>query len=157
VKQSNTHFPFIGLLLALILLLPAACSRSQDNVPAQAEEALPEAGADQAAAETVFTKEDPGAYGGKEDSHVPIVSCTKAGSGLSVKVSVNHEMNAETPHYIMWIQLKDGAGNLLGEKRFQATDEKAEAVFELATAPDKLVAFEKCNLHGTWKEEVDVT
>ena len=143
MKQNEFHTPVMILLVAL-LLLPAACSRSQDEPAAQTEEA-------------VFTREDPGAYGGKEDSHVPNVAYEKTESGLRVTVSVSHEMNAEKPHYIMWIQLKDGEGNLLGEKQFQATDEKAEAVFELTTVPGKLVAFEKCSLHGLWKEEVEVT
>jgi desulfoferrodoxin (superoxide reductase-like protein) len=66
-------------------------------------------------------------------------------------------MNPEKPHYIMYIKLKDGEGNLLGEKEFQATDEKAEAVFELKTVPSKLVAYEKCNLHGLWMDGIDVT
>jgi superoxide reductase len=144
MKQNEFHTPVMILLVALLLLLPVACSRSQDEPAAQTEEA-------------VFTREDPGAYGGKEDSHVPNVAYEKTESGLRVMVSVSHEMNAEKPHYIMWIQLKDGEGNLLGEKQFQATDEKAEAVFELTTVPGKLVAFEKCSLHGLWKEEVEVT
>lgn len=144
MKQNEYNSPVITLLLVLFLLLPVACSRSQDEPAAQTEEA-------------VFTREDPGAYGGKEDSHVPNVAYEKTESGLRVTVSVSHEMNAEKPHYIMWIQLKDGEGNLLAEKQFQATDEKAEAVFELTTVPGKLVAFEKCSLHGLWKEEVEVT
>ena len=144
MKQNEFHTPVMILLVALLLLLPAACSRSQNEPAAQTEEA-------------VFTREDPGAYGGKEDSHVPNVAYEKTESGLRVTVSVSHEMNAEKPHYIMWIQLKDGEGNLLGEKQFQATDEKAEAVFEFTTVPGKLVAFEKCSLHGLWKEEVEVT
>ncbi len=144
MKQNEFYTPVMILLVALLLLLPAACSRSQDEPAAQTEE-------------VVFTREDPGAYGGKEDSHVPNIAYEKTESGLRVTVSVSHEMNAEKPHYIMWIQLKDGEGNLLGEKQFQATDEKAEAVFELTTVPGKLVAFEKCSLHGLWKEEVEVT
>jgi superoxide reductase len=144
MKQNEYHSPVITLLLVLFLLLPMACSRSQDEPAEQTEEA-------------VFTREDPGAYGGKEDSHVPNVAYEKTESGFRVTVSVSHEMNAEKPHYIMWIQLKDGEGNLLAEKQFQATDEKAEAVFELTTVPGKLVAFEKCSLHGLWKEEVEVT
>ncbi len=158
MKQNEFHTPVMILLVALFLLLPAACSRSQDEPAEQTKEAASETAAEPAPAEeTVFTREDPGAYGGKEDSHVPNMAYERTESGLRVTVSVSHEMNAEKPHYIMWIQLKDGEGNLLGEKQFQATDEKAEAVFELTTVPGKLVAFEKCSLHGLWKEEVEVT
>jgi mannose-6-phosphate isomerase len=39
--------------------------------------------------------------------------CT--GTGLKVAVVVNHVMNAEAPHYIMWIRLTDGEGNELGK------------------------------------------
>ncbi len=157
MKQNEYHTPALILLAALILLLPAGCSRSQEEPAAQAEAVVSEGEAGPAPAEqTVFTREDPGAYGGKEDGHVPSVAYERTESGLRVTVSVSHEMNAEKPHYIMWIQLKDGEGNALGEKQFQASDEKAAAVFELTTTPEKLVAFEKCNLHGLWKEEVEV-
>jgi desulfoferrodoxin (superoxide reductase-like protein) len=81
----------------------------------------------------------------------------KMETGLKVTVTVNHVMNPETPHYIMNIKLKDGEGQLLGEKEFQATDEKAEAIFELFTVPSKLMVYERCNLHGLWMDEVDVT
>jgi len=78
-------------------------------------------------------------------------------AGLKVTVTVSHEMNPEKPHYIMNIKLEDGEGQLLGEKELEATDEKAEAIFELTTLPSKLVAYERCNLHGLWMEAVDVT
>jgi superoxide reductase len=157
MKQNEYHTQALILLVALFLLLPAGCSRSQEEPAEQSMEAASEAAAEPAPAEqTVFTREDPGAYGGKEDSHVPRVAYEKTESGLRVTVSVSHEMNAEKPHYIMWIQLKDGEGNTLGEKQFQASDEEAAALFELTTVPEKLVAFEKCNLHGLWKEEVAV-
>ena len=148
MKQNGKPIPAMILLVAVILVLPWSCSTPRDEPGGQDA-----AGAE----EVIFTREDPGAYGGKEDSHVPIVTYEKTASGLKVAVRVDHEMNAETPHYIMWIQLKDGRGNLLGEQAFQASDEKAEAVFDLTTVPERLVALEKCNIHGTWKDEVDVT
>ena len=80
----------------------------------------------------------------------------KIEAGLKVTVTVSHEMNPETPHYIMYIMLKDGEGNLLGEKEFEATYEKAEAVFEIESTPGKLIAYERCNLHGLWMDEVVV-
>ena len=99
--------------------------------------------------EPVYTRDDPGAWEGKEKGHLPQISYEKTGTGLKVIVVVNHVMNAEAPHYIMWIKLADGEGNELGRKEFQPTDQKAEAVFELTSVPAKLVAFEKCNVHGT--------
>ena len=66
-------------------------------------------------------------------------------------------MDSETPHYIEWVKLMDGDGKVLGEASFQATDEKVEAVFDVSPAPARLVAHERCNLHGIWMEQVDVT
>ncbi len=146
----------LGILAAVWLVTaPCGCSRAQDE-PARPAEKPAAAEPAEEAAEEVHTRDHPGAWGGKEDSHVPHVEVQKTESGLTVTVSVNHEMNPEKPHYIMWIQLRDGDDNLLGEKRFQAEDAKAEAVFNLTDGPSKLVAYEKCNLHGLWKEEVEV-
>jgi len=157
MKYRGYRAPILILFTILIMLLPLGCTRSQNQPAAQNEAADQEAEADQAAAaEVIYTRDDPGAYGGKEDSHVPVVAYEKTETGLKVTVRVSHEMNSEKPHFIEWIRLTDGADNLLAEKGFQATDEKAEAVFELTTVPDKLVAYEKCNLHGIWKEEIDI-
>jgi len=147
---------YVGLLAALAILvllsLLTGCAKKEEMAK---EEQLEEPAATED--EVVFTRNDPGAWGGKEDTHVPQIVYEQTDTGLKVTVSVSHEMNAETPHYIMWIKLKDGEDNLLGEKEFQASDEKAEAVFDLTVVPSKLKAFQKCNLHGQWMDEVDVT
>ncbi|MFA9454317.1 MAG: desulfoferrodoxin family protein [Candidatus Aminicenantaceae bacterium] len=158
MKNRGYRSPSLILFTILIVLFPLGCTRSRNQPAAQDETAVQEAEADQAeSTEAVYTRDDPGGYRGKEDSHVPVVAYEKTETGLRVTVSVNHEMNSEKPHFIEWIRLKDGANNLMGEIAFQATDEKAEAVFELTTIPDKLVATQKCNLHGVWQEEIDVT
>ena len=143
---------FVGVLAALVLvsLLIGCAKKEQEAEKVEEPITTPEE-------EVVFTRDDPGAWGGKEDSHIPLISYEKTEEGLKVTVTVSHEMNAEKPHYIMWVKLRDGEDNLLGEKEFQPTDEKAEAVFELTTVPAKLKAFEKCSLHGVWTDEVDVT
>jgi superoxide reductase len=157
MKYRGYRSPSLILFTILIVLFPLGCTRSRNQPAAQDEAAVQEAEADQAeSTEAVYTRDDPGAYGGKEDSHVPVVAYEKTETGIKVTVRVSHEMNSEKPHFIEWIRLKDGADNLLAEKGFQATDEKAEAVFELTIVPDKLVAYEKCNLHGIWKEEIDI-
>ena len=157
MRGVNDNGPGLSTGTALILLLQPGCAGPQEQSAPQAETGARETDASQApAAEVIYTREDPGAYGGKEDSHIPVVTYERTGSGLKVTVSVSHEMNPDTPHFIEWIQLKDVDGGLLGERTFQATDEKAEAVFELTSVPDRLVAYEKCNLHGIWKEQVDV-
>lgn len=147
---------FIVIVFAALIMLPTGCAKEEKVAEEEqaAETTEPES---EKAEEIVFTRSDPGAWGGKEDSHVPQIVYERMDTGLKVTVTVSHEMNAEKPHYIMNIMLKDGADNLLGEKEFQATDEKAEAIFELTSVPSKLIAYERCNLHGLWMDEVDVT
>ena len=147
---------FILLVLAALIMLPTGCAK-EEKVAEQEQAAEATEPAPEEVKEKIFTRSDPGAWGGKEDGHVPQIAYEKVESGLKVTVTVSHEMNPEKPHYIMYIMLKDGEDNLLGEREFEATHEKAEAIFELTTVPSKLVAFERCNLHGLWMDEVDVT
>jgi desulfoferrodoxin (superoxide reductase-like protein) len=141
------------LILAALIVIPTGCAK-EEKIVGEEQTAEKEEPASAEAEEKIFTRSDPGAWGGKEDSHIPQIVYEKVEAGLKVTVTVSHEMNPEKPHYIMLIKLKDGEGNLLGEKEFQAADEKAEAIFELSTLPGKLVAYEKCNLHGVWMDEV---
>jgi len=154
-EQKLKGILIVPVLIALAFFL-TACSQKE-----QATEEKPIA--DQVGStiltteKIVFTKADPGPWSGKEGGHVPIISYKKTETGLSVNVSVSHEMNSETPHYIEWIRLFNGKGDLVGEKDFEAEDEKAMAVFILETVPDALKAYAKCNLHGIWMAEGDVT
>ncbi len=106
--------------------------------------------------EIIFTRQAPGSWAGKEEGHIPKIAWEKTENGLKVTINVHHEMNSEKPHYIMWVKLQDGKNNLLGEKEFQSSDKKAQAIFELTEIPSKLKAYEKCNLHGTWMEEIEI-
>jgi len=91
------------------------------------------------------------------NTHSPEISYEKTDSGLKVMVKVdNHPMDPKKPHYIMWIRIEDGDGNKLGEKTFQMTDPAPMVVFELASIPVKLRAFERCNIHGIWMSETEV-
>lgn len=146
---------FLVMILAALIALPTGCAK-EEKVAEEEQAAEKTEPASEKAEEIIYTRSDPGAWDGKEDSHVPQIVYEKMETGLKVTVTVNHVMNPETPHYIMNIKLKDGEGQLLGEKEFQATDEKAEAIFELFTVPSKLMAYERCNLHGLWMDEVDV-
>jgi desulfoferrodoxin-like iron-binding protein len=87
--------------------------------------------------------------------HLPEITLEKAGTGVAVRVQVdNHVMDPQKPHWVMWIRLEDGQGRKLGEKTFQAADPSpAVAVFELASVPAKVMAFERCNIHGIWLAE----
>lgn len=145
---------FTIILLAVAAAFLTGCAASEE--PAATPEAA-EAPPEPAAVEPVFTKDDPGAWEGKESGHLPVIEYEKVGGGLKVTVTVNHVMDSGAPHYIEWIKLMDGEGKVLGEASFAATDEKAVAVFELDSTPSKLVAHERCNIHGIWMEQVDVS
>ena len=144
---------FILMILAALIVLPTGCAK-EEEIAEEEQAAETKEPATEEAEEKIFTRSDPGAWGGKEDSHVPQIAYEKVETGLKVTVTISHEMNPEKPHYIMYIKLKDGEGNLLGEKEFQAADEKAQAIFEVTGVPGKLIAYEKCNLHGVWMDEV---
>jgi len=151
MKTRNWPMLPVALLIAFLVMLPMGCSEPQAPV---AEKAAPEPAAKE---EPVYTRADPGAWEGKESSHIPVIVYKKTGTGLDVTVTVNHVMDPAIPHYIESIRLMDGEGHVLGEASFVATDKKAEATFKLTSAPAKLVAIERCNAHGLWKEEVPVT
>jgi superoxide reductase len=154
MSTKNVDMLLSRRMMLALAILPVGCATQQE--PAE-EEPAAEAAPPAAEEEPIYTRGDPGEWEGKQQSHVPQIAYEKAGAGLKVTVTVNHPMDADLPHYIMWIKLFDGEGNLLGQEEFEATEEKAVATFELATTPAKLVAHEKCNLHGIWMDEVTVS
>ncbi|HEX2696046.1 MAG TPA: desulfoferrodoxin family protein [Acidobacteriota bacterium] len=104
-----------------------------------------------------YTRADPGPWVGAADKHIPEIVYEKLEMGLKVTVKVdNHPMDPMKPHYIMWIRLEDGQGNVLGKHEFAATDLAPVATFELKSVPEKLAAFERCNIHGIWMNEANV-
>lgn len=104
--------------------------------------------------ETIYTLTSPGLWKGKEAAHVPTILVGKTETGLEVQVSVNHEMDPDTPHYIMWIKLLDENDALLGETEFEPDGDSPTVTFSISDGPTKLKALEKCNLHGVWSAEI---
>jgi desulfoferrodoxin-like iron-binding protein len=155
------HFTRAALIALVAAVLPIAVAGYGDNAQhptataMQGTAAIPMA---DPAKETVYSKDFFGPWNaGVAKAHLPQITCEKTGDGLKVTVKVdNHPMNPEVPHYIMWIRIEDGKGNVLGKKDFVATDPAPIATFTLTTAPDKIKAFERCNIHGTWTSETDV-
>jgi superoxide reductase len=149
-------------LAAVLVLLPAGCKKKAEETAAPAAstaapQETPMMTGQANSMENPYTKENPGPWAGKEGAHVPQITYEKAGSGLKVTVRIdNHPMDPQAPHYIMSIMLKDGLGTTLGEKTFVATDPEPVATFELMSIPEKLVAYEHCNLHGIWMSETAV-
>jgi desulfoferrodoxin-like iron-binding protein len=89
--------------------------------------------------------------------HVPEVTLEKMGGALMVTVKVdNHPMDANKPHYIMWIRVEDANGKVLAKHDFKASDPAPTAVFHLNSFPEKLKVLERCNVHGIWMNEVTV-
>ncbi|MFC2160584.1 desulfoferrodoxin family protein [Acidobacteriota bacterium] len=147
MKNRNYRKIYSAVALACFLLGFMGCSKTETPDKKVSGINNPEAASE---TDIIFTQNDPGPWGGKEEVHVPKISITETDTGGEVVVTVNHEMNSEKPHFIVWIQIKDSEDNLLGEKTFQDTDEKAEAIFSLPSLPDKITAYSKCNLHGLW-------
>ena len=157
--KKHTWIAIVFLAVVLVLASSWGCAKKEEPVEEAAvetEEVTEEPVAEELA-EPVYTRDNVGEYEGMQDAHLPVIAYEKSDIGLKVTVTVNHEMNAETPHYIMWIKIKDAEDNLLGEKMFEATDAAAEAVFDLAEIPAAIKAFEKCNVHGIWMDEAQVT
>ncbi len=106
----------------------------------------------------VQTAKDPKNLNDFEQKHWPQIEPYKPKVGLkfSVKVKVGkvpHMMIAE--HQIIYIELF--YGNKPIGKKFLKPGDMPEAEFEVTAAkPDKLIAYEFCNLHGLWGNELEV-
>jgi desulfoferrodoxin-like iron-binding protein len=137
---------------------PVAPTADPLVVPPPATTASATAPAAAASPEKPYTKESPGPWDAAiAAKHSPEITYVKAGKGLKVTVKVdNHPMDAQKPHYIMWIRLEDAQGNVLGKKDFVATDPAPIATFELGSIPSELHAVEQCNIHGVWASSVPV-
>ncbi len=100
-----------------------------------------------------FTASDPGAWDGKQDSHVPQATISRVGEagGYRIHVVTAHEMVPE--HHIVSLTLMDQDGRELATEDVWPTEgaEQAEATFELElNTVSKLYVFSLCNLHGDW-------
>ncbi len=136
------------LVLAIVFLacaVTAAVAQYGSQKPAEPKQEKP------------FTKDFFGPWDeAVAKTHIPQVTIEKAGMGMKVTVQIdNHPMDAQKPHWIMWIRVEDAMGKKLGEKTFKPTDPSPPmATFELPKMHDKLKVLEHCNIHGTWLNEV---
>jgi desulfoferrodoxin-like iron-binding protein len=155
MARHFTHAALIALMAAVLPMAGVGCSESGQQPTAGG---TVEKTTVQNPQGTPYSKDFFGPWNaGVAKTHLPQITCEKAGDGLKVTVKVDdHPMNSTMPHYIMWIRIEDGKGNMLGRKDFVATDPAPIATFDLAAAPEKIVAFERCNIHGVWMSEADV-
>lgn len=96
----------------------------------------------------LYTKENPGKWHKKVNSHLPIVKV----EGNKVTVETKHGMTEK--HYIVRHTLVSKSGEVLGEKTFSPSDEEAISVFELPPGKPALYATSFCNKHDMWVAEI---
>jgi superoxide reductase len=93
-----------------------------------------------------------------EAKHWPQIEPHKprVGAKFSVKIKVGKVEHVMTPeHQIVYIELF--YGNKPIGKKFLKPGDKPEAEFEImAEKPDKIIAYEFCNLHGLWVNEFEI-
>lgn len=100
---------------------------------------------------------DPNNLSELEVKHWPQIETFRpaVGKKFAVKVKVGkvpHPMTSE--HQIVYIEVF--YGNRPIGKKFLKPGDKPEAEFTiLARKADKIIAYEFCNLHGLWKNEVE--
>ncbi len=98
----------------------------------------------------VYTKDSPGKWAQKVAGHLPVVTV----DGKKVAIETKHGMSEK--HYIVRHTLVSGTGEVLGEKTFYPSDEKALSVFEVSGKHAFLYATSFCNKHDLWVAEIMV-
>ena len=86
-----------------------------------------------------------------KEKHVPQMSVE--GNCLKVSVgSIKHPMTQE--HYItnIWVEYEDGSM----ERATLVPNQEPEYVFDTKGRKGKVRVFEYCNLHGLWKNEIEL-
>lgn len=87
---------------------------------------------------------------GATEKHVPVMELVDGNLHVSVG-SIDHPMSPE--HYIMFIAIE--AGNMKMRYDLKPND-SPKAVFALNDYKGKVEVFEYCNLHGLWKNEIEI-
>jgi len=101
-------------------------------------------------ANVVFTKEDPGHWGGVSELHIPVVSVT--GSTMTIKTP--HPMSE--PHYIVSHSVVLSDGKFLDRKTFAHTDKPVSTHTLPAGYTGPVIITSTCNLHDFWVKTVSV-
>ena len=102
-------------------------------------------------ANIVYTRDNPGIWEAKVNSHAPEVSV----EGRNVGIFTKHGMSDE--HFIVRHTLVDKEGQVLGSKTFSPSDDEARSSFALPEGyKGKLYATSFCNKHDLWLTEVTV-
>jgi superoxide reductase len=131
------------------LLLPLFAETGRDTLAADVECAagvlgkLPE--------NIIYSKEHPGAWKGKEGSHIPSVEAKKSADGLTLTLQNKHGMSEQ--HYIVRHTVVAECGKVLGAKTFTWKDQpRSTHEIKLAAGEkyDHVFVLSYCNLHDLW-------
>ena len=109
-----------------------------------------EAAASAAWTNVVFTKENPGHWGGKEATHAPMVEI----SGGKITVRTPHPMSEA--HYIVSHSVALVNGTFVDRKTFTWKDQPVSEYSLPAGYKGGVTVASTCNLHDIWIKEVKV-
>jgi superoxide reductase len=102
------------------------------------------------ASDIYYTKEDPGRWSGKVETHLPSIEIEKAGRKITLKVVTAHEMKGYE-HYIVKHVLLDSNHKFLDEHMFDpAKDKAAISTFTLQDYSGPIYVLSMCNKHDLW-------
>lgn len=120
---------------------------------------------DKLVSQTVYSKNAPGKWAGKEASHAPDLSITEN----KLKISTPHVMCRD--HYIMMYQVRNKKGTILSEHVFAQPPVSATLTALSPTLPptvidltpfnlakgEELRVYSLCNQHGYWVGTISIT
>lgn len=99
-----------------------------------------------------------------EKKHIPVIDCpdtVKAGKPFQVKIKVGEVPHvSEEAHHLQWIEIKTGE-NLYARVDLTPVLSLPDVTVTLKKAgkhrKTMLRAIERCNLHGLWEAEKEIT
>jgi superoxide reductase len=103
-----------------------------------------------------YTKEEPGRWSGKVETHLPNIEIEKAGGKITVKVVTAHEMKGYE-HYIVKHVLLDRNHKFIDEHMFDPTkNSEAISTFTLQDYSGRIYVLSMCNKHDLWLNAAEV-
>lgn len=93
---------------------------------------------------------------GAPEKHLPLVTLSRPKPKFKVQLEVRvpHVMDAQKPHFIEYIWLKDESTNeVLTVQSFAPTDAAPPTLVALVDEGRRVVPMLHCNLHGLWEGE----
>ena len=99
-----------------------------------------------------YTKDAPGRWSKKVESHLPIIEI----SGKEIQVTTPHGMTGYD-HYIVKHMILNNKFEFIGEKMFDPIQDKAPiSQFDLGNYSGRINVLSVCNKHDTWLNVADI-